>query len=209
MPIVINGSGSITGLSVGGLPDGSVALADLATTGTASSSTFLRGDGAFAEAGGGKFASYALIADHKSSGTPGGTFVSGDWRTRDLNTEVADADGIVSISSNQFTLQAGTYLIKWKCPVYGRDYNQSRLYNITDSSVVGNGGSMYSWYNGNVSNTSDGQARVTISGAKVFELQHRTSQSSSGENTAFGVRVGNQFTVTTEVYSQCEIYKES
>ena len=158
---------------------------------------------------GGKFASYALIADHKSSGTPGGTFVSGAWRTRDLNTEVADADGIVSISSNQFTLQAGTYFIRWKCPVYGRDYNQSRLYNITDSSVVANGMSMYSWYNGNVSNTSDGSTRVTISGAKVFELQHRTSQSSSGENTAFGVRVGNQFTVTTEVYSQCEIFKES
>ena len=54
MPIVINGSGSITGLSAGGLPDGSVQLADLATSGTASSSTFLRGDGAFAEAGGGK-----------------------------------------------------------------------------------------------------------------------------------------------------------
>ncbi len=54
MPISINGSGSITGLSVGGLPDGSVQLADLATSGTASSSTFLRGDGAFAEAGGGK-----------------------------------------------------------------------------------------------------------------------------------------------------------
>ena len=36
------------------MPDGCVQLADLATTGTASSSTFLRGDAAFAEAGGGK-----------------------------------------------------------------------------------------------------------------------------------------------------------
>jgi len=54
MAVIINGSGTITGLAAGGLPDGSVQLADLATTGTASSSTFLRGDGAFAEAGGGK-----------------------------------------------------------------------------------------------------------------------------------------------------------
>jgi len=55
MPVSINGqTGVITGLAAGGLPDGSVQLADLATTGTASSSTFLRGDGAFAEAGGGK-----------------------------------------------------------------------------------------------------------------------------------------------------------
>tara|TARA_B100000519_G_C14125470_1_gene382614 strand:- start:351 stop:914 length:564 start_codon:yes stop_codon:yes gene_type:complete len=36
------------------ITDGIVSIADLATTGTASSSTFLRGDGAFAEAGGGK-----------------------------------------------------------------------------------------------------------------------------------------------------------
>ena len=54
MPISINGSGTITGISAGGLPDGCVQLADLATTGTASSSTFLRGDASFAEAGGGK-----------------------------------------------------------------------------------------------------------------------------------------------------------
>ena len=36
------------------ITDGIITIADLATTGTASSSTFLRGDGAFAEAGGGK-----------------------------------------------------------------------------------------------------------------------------------------------------------
>ena len=54
MPIVLNGNGTITGIAVGGLPDGCVQLADLATTGTASNSTFLRGDAAFAEAGGGK-----------------------------------------------------------------------------------------------------------------------------------------------------------
>ena len=54
MPISINGSGTITGISAGGLPDGCVQLADLATTGTASNTTFLRGDAAFAEAGGGK-----------------------------------------------------------------------------------------------------------------------------------------------------------
>ena len=36
------------------ITEGIGSIADLATTGTASSSTFLRGDGAFAEAGGGK-----------------------------------------------------------------------------------------------------------------------------------------------------------
>ena len=57
MPIVINGSGTVTGISVGGLPDNiitnaemaddSVGIADLSATGTASSSTYLRGDNAW------------------------------------------------------------------------------------------------------------------------------------------------------------------
>mgnify|MGYP007000107383 len=44
----------------------------------------------------GKFSSYAIIADVKASNGNGGTFTTGDWRTRDLNTEISDPDGIVS-----------------------------------------------------------------------------------------------------------------
>tara|TARA_A100001035_G_scaffold14074_1_gene9742 strand:- start:1885 stop:2496 length:612 start_codon:yes stop_codon:yes gene_type:complete len=165
------------------------------------------GNLSFATDAGGKFASYAVIADQKSSGTVSGTFVSGAWRVRDLNTELADADGIVSISSNQFTLQAGTYLIKWSCPAYGRSYHASRLRNNTDG-INYSGASVYSDYNSNVQNTSIGAARLTIGAAKVFEIQHRCDNSSSGENTAFGVRVGNAFTVDYEIYTICEIYKE-
>lgn len=64
MAIAINGSGTITGVSAGGLPDntidnGSMAddaigVAELSATGTASSSTFLRGDNAWGTPSGGK-----------------------------------------------------------------------------------------------------------------------------------------------------------
>ena len=155
---------------------------------------------------GGKFASYAVIADQKSSGTQSGNFVSGGWRTRDLNTELADADGIVSISSNQFTLQAGTYLIKWSCPAYGRSYHASRLRNNTDG-INYSGSSVYADYNSNVHNTSIGVARLTIGAAKVFEIQHRCGQSITN-NDGFGTRVGNEFTVDYEIYTISEIYKE-
>ena len=62
MAVVINGNGTVTGIAVGGLPDGivdngtmaddAVAIADLAATGTASATTFLRGDNSWQEAGG-------------------------------------------------------------------------------------------------------------------------------------------------------------
>ena len=61
MPITINGDGTVTGISAGGLPDNcitnaeladdAVAIADLAATGTANSSTFLRGDNTWSGAG--------------------------------------------------------------------------------------------------------------------------------------------------------------
>lgn len=46
------------------ITDGIISIADLATTGTASSSTFLRGDGAFAEAGGGKLLQMITAQDN-------------------------------------------------------------------------------------------------------------------------------------------------
>ena len=61
MAIVINGSGTVTGLSAGGLPDNTVdngtmaddaiGVAELSATGTASNSTYLRGDNSWATAG--------------------------------------------------------------------------------------------------------------------------------------------------------------
>ena len=51
--------------------------------------------------------SIAIIEDQKSAGTAGGTFTSGAWRTRDLNTEVSDPDGIVSTQSSTAGTQNG------------------------------------------------------------------------------------------------------
>ena len=204
MALVLDGSANtIGGLAVGGLPDGSVALADLATTGTASNATFLRGDGAFAAAGGGKFESYAIIADQKSSTTQGGAFTSGAWRTRDLNTEIADADGIVSISSNQFTLGAGSYLIRGYASVYRTNGHQVRLYNVTDSAEVAvgcNGMSHSSYYNMNPYTVT---GRVTITGSTVFELQHRCA------DTVNTYGYGQKISWGTEQYALVEIFKES
>ena len=186
MPITINGTGTVTGLSVGGVNDGAIAHADLATSTQPI------------------FSSYAIIEEQQAHDTHAGTFTQGAWQKRLLNTEVADPDSIVSISSNQFTLQAGTYLLKWSAPARDLTHHQTRIYNSTDSSVVRYGSSEYS-NTLDAPTTSTGVARVTIAGAKAFELQHYGHNTTS--TTGFGVAANSDG--ATEHYSMVEIYKEA
>ena len=151
----------------------------------------------------GKFASYAIICDQKSNTTNGGTFTSGDWRTRDLNTELYDPDGIVSISSNQFTLAAGSYLIEWSCPAMRCGRHQSRLYDITGSASIQHGKSTTSDTGADGDqNDSDGAARITISASNTYEIQHECS------TTEADLGLGNASDFGTEIYTLVKIHKE-
>lgn len=123
----------------------------------------------------------ALLLDKDDVPNSGGTFSSGDWRTRPLNTESFDIGNIVTLSSNQFTLGAGAYIIDARGMAMRVNDNQMRIYNITDSTtdIVGMNTYFHGTYGGG-SNFLMGQ--ITITGTKVFELQHRceTSRSSDG-----------------------------
>jgi hypothetical protein len=150
------------------------------------------------------FVSYALIVDEKTSGTGGGTFTSGAWQTRDLQTEIFDPDGIVSIATNAFTLAAGSYFIKWSASASKVDNHLSRLYDITGAASVqtGRGGYVNSSYWGQ--GISDGGARVTPSGSNVYRIEHRcqTTQATIGFGQAVSFSVPYSFT-------SVEIFKES
>jgi hypothetical protein len=202
MPIAINGSGTITGVSVGGLPDGIVDTDMLAADAVTA-----------AKIGSKTFTSYAIIADVKASNADGGTFTTGDWRTRDLNTELADADGIVSISSNQFTLQAGSYLIIFSAQAHEPNSHQTRLYNVTTSANVQVGQSMYGGASHGVTTASRGVARVTISGSTVFEIQHRCASTKTtfglGVGTSGNMDWGGSAATDGAIYCTVEIYKEA
>ena len=152
----------------------------------------------------GKFASYAILADVKSDTTDSGSFTSGDWRTRDLNTEIADADNIVSISNNQFTLQAGSYLIEIQATAYRVNKNMVKLYNVTDSADTAFGSSMYASAGYNGGNISYLSVRTTISAAKTFEIRHRCQSN----NTSHGFGQASDFG-NNELYLIVKIFKES
>ena len=149
--------------------------------------------------------SYAIIADVKSNNTNGGTFTSGDWRTRDLNTEIADADGIVSISSNQFTLQAGTYKLNAAAPSHLVNRHQLALYNVTDSSYTQYGINAYNASADSMGTNAVLFSRFTIASQKVFEIRHRCQTTSGSQG--FGIGIGSQWT-SAEIYCLVEIFKE-
>ena len=150
----------------------------------------------------GKFSSYAVIAKVRAAGAGGfGTYTTGDWRTRDIDTEITDEDDIVSISSNQFTLQAGTYLINFGCAMYHCNRHAIRLRNITDSTDAGVGEPNYSYTYSSMLMTT-GTCRVSIDGAKVFEVQGYPSITKTSNGMGFAMVNGPCHSVRVEIFKE-------
>ena len=158
----------------------------------------------------GKFSSYAVICDQKSQGDGGGTFTLGAWRTRDLNTEIADADGIVSISSNQFTLQAGTYLVNASAPAKKATNHQAALYNVTDSSYTQYGTNELAHISYIAATRSFISARFTISRAKAFEIRHFSTHTQATDGFGSSFRTSDASTAGgVSNFTIVEIFKEA
>ena len=82
----------------------------------------------------GKIGNWIVLEDQKAVNTAGGTFTSGAWRTRDLNTEVSDPNNNCALASNEFTLTAGNYgLLIASAPAFYVNRHQIRLYRVSPS----------------------------------------------------------------------------
>ena len=141
----------------------------------------------------------AIIHDRKASGTNGGTFTSGAWRQRTLNTSTRNVISGSSIASNQITLPAGTYYAEWRADAYAVNAHRSRLYNVTDSSVIDYSLNNYASTGG----VSMGSCYFTLTSAKAIEIDHycQTTAATNGFGVAanFGV---------DEIYAELKIWKQ-
>ncbi|MEM4406006.1 MAG: hypothetical protein QXS68_03080 [Candidatus Methanomethylicaceae archaeon] len=83
----------------------------------------------------------AIFSHQAASGTDGGgPSAANTWTTRPITTEDYDPFGIVSISSNQFSITTdGDYLVLAVATFHNVDRYNFRLYNVTDSTVALNG----------------------------------------------------------------------
>lgn len=144
------------------------------------------------------------VREETAEPNDGGTFTSGAWQTRTLNTEVVTEIAGASLSSNQITLPAGTYFIKIVAPAYRTEQTQARLRNITDGVTAVNS-IRHLLDNGSFFGLSNvGAELITIASSKVFELQHRCSSTQATDG--FGAHFGNN-SGETNVWSEVYIYK--
>jgi hypothetical protein len=144
---------------------------------------------------------YAIFRDEKTSGTSAGTFTSGAWRTRDLNTSAYNNITSASLTSNQISLPAGTYLIDGFAPGIVVSIHQTRLQNITDSTTELIGQNAYAENSSNVMSYSRLSGIFTIAATKTFEFQHRSVV--TGTSIGFGLATS----FNTEVYASITITK--
>lgn len=148
------------------------------------------------------------VQDQKPSGTDGGTFTSGAWRTRTLNTELVNTISGASLASNQITLPAGTYRISATAPAHNVNRHKSVLYGVSGDTGYLMLGTSENTTNGYSStelpttthSTIDGV--LTLSNASVLELRHQCSDTTTGN----GFGTASNFGVA-EVYASVVIEK--
>ena len=160
----------------------------------------------FANKGTGLYSGYALMEEAIEHGATAHTKTAGNWYKKQLSRISFDPQNIiVSLSSDQFTLAAGTYVIKWVHLLERCDEGITRLYDVTNStskkvSLVG-----FAQDGGNYAMViSRGIARVTISGNTTYEYQYFVN---SANSIIVGPASGNN--TEEEIFGQVEVWKET
>ena len=145
---------------------------------------------------------YLYVRDEKTAGTDGGTFTSGAWRTRTLNTVKTNEISGASLSGNEITLPAGKYRIVAKATAYRANDNKIKLYNVTDAADVLIGMNAFCQGGDQDGAIAPLNGQFTLAAQKNLSLMHRCSNTTStngfGLASSFGV---------VEAYADVEIWK--
>jgi hypothetical protein len=141
--------------------------------------------------------SFARLTYELASGSSGGDATSGSYLTYPINTENSDPDNIVTLSSNQFTLGAGDYVIRYNVGFYKCGTASLLLRDITNSANVSHSIGCYVTTSTSSTVTVTGSHFANISSSTVYELQYQVGngktgnglglpQSITGENERWG-----------------------
>ena len=179
-------TGDVTGSTALTIANDAVDIAMLSATGTADATTFLRGDNAWATAGGDNTPSfYAYLSASQSIST-------GTWTKCNLNAEEWDTDSAFDSSTNyRFTVpsgKAGKYNFSYGTRVAGIDDNEQVAIALYKNGSALNQGTDYR-YSPGASNGGwpRGSVNLNLSVADYIELwvyhDEGASQDATSEHT--------------------------
>ena len=153
----------------------------------------------------------AIVADVKAQNNNGGTFSSGAWRTRDLNTIIHETHAdIVTLNSQNMVVPTGTYLFHWSAPGALCNGFVTQLKRTDSGSGTPGGGAAtvkagsveYASASGDTQSRSMGHAIAIVTSATGdFEIQ--AYGATTRANDGFGVKMN----VSEEIYTYCIIQK--
>jgi hypothetical protein len=147
-------------------------------------------------------AAVAVVADSKPSGYDGGTFSSGAWRTRDLNSVLRAASWLTLNDNSTFTLVPGIYYFDASAPAVYVNGHKCRIRSLSGNSVMLYGTSEYNGYSNQVER-SYLRGVAEINTQSIFTLEHYAEKTRS--TTGFGYGLG--IFGVPEIYSVVTIFK--
>jgi hypothetical protein len=132
------------------------------------------------------FQDIAIFNETQANNTTGGTFTSGSYVKRVLNTTVVNNITGCSIASSVITLPAGTYFVSALAPALQVSNHKIRLQNTTDSTTIAIGTNSLTQAAVIVQTDAVLNTYFTLTASKNIELQHRcaSTQATYGLGTA-------------------------
>lgn len=152
------------------------------------------------------FDAYACVVDQKTTATAGGTFTTGAWRTRDLNTERIDASGIVSVAANRITIVgARNYFVKVHAPAFNVARHGVKLVKDPAGTPVDALDTPQQTYSLTTQGFAYVQGNLVQAGDTVYEVQHQCGQTEASDG--FGVESSSSVTNLVSTYTMVEIWR--
>ena len=141
------------------------------------------------------------VRDEQAANTDAGTFTSGAWQTRALNTVKTNEISGASLSSNQMTLPAGSYEIDASAPAYKVVDHKARLWDTTGSAmlIIGSSETTNTGTDGETQSWSTVRGQFTLTVESVLELQHRCDTTFATIGLGRAVNLDTQLEVYAEV----------
>ena len=141
----------------------------------------------------------AVLQDVKNNNVAGGTSVAAVWTARTLNTISSDPNSlIIDLASNEWKVAAGNYQVKVLAPFHHTQGTRLRIYDVTNSVVIGYGPSLF--INNNVDMEVSLNLRITPHKDTVYRLEYYVERGGHADSLGIAANVGQP-----EIYTTLEI----